>query len=259
MQFLQLKSKIYWTVIEIYLQDDSGKKQGPFALNDPKLAELIHPNSQVFPTHEGRWMKAADVKELRRLLDAKDSTEFDATSHMDERQQIQSKDAEEPQESGIRDQIMSSGSAANESDPTAESPEVEPEPFVDSESVVELSSWGYFVRCLKLYATFSGRARRSEYWSWMLLSYLFLIPMLMLDGAVPGTTEEVGFFQGVYSLLTFIPGLAVLSRRLHDTGRSAWWYLIVFTGIGAIVLIFWLFENSKPGPNKWGPNPKGIN
>ena len=245
-------------MIEIYLQDDSGKKQGPFAIDDPKLAELIHPNSQVFPTHEGRWMKAADVKELSGLLDAKDSTEIDPTVHVEVRQYIESKGAEEARESVIHDS-MSSGSTANESDPTAEPPEVEPEPSIGSESVVELSSWRYFLRCLDLYGTFSGRARRSEYWSWQLWTFLMMIPILMLDGALFGASEELGLFQGIYSLVTIVPGLAVLSRRMHDTGRSAWWYLIAFTGIGAIFLLIWLFQDSKPGPNKWGPNPKGIN
>ena len=246
-------------MIEVYLQDDSGKRQGPFAIDDPKLAELIDSNSQVFPTHEGRWMKAADVKELSGLLDSRDSAEIDPSPLLAERQYSKSKGAAEAEEPGIHDSTTGSGSATNESDPTAESPEVEPEPSTDAESKIDLSSWGYFVRCFKLYATFTGRARRSEYWSWMLLSYLFLIPMLMLDGAVYGASEEMGLFQLLYSLGTLIPGLAVLSRRLHDTGRSAWWYLIVFTGIGAIFLIIWLFQDSKPGSNEWGPNPKGIN
>ena len=246
-------------MIEVYLQDDSGKKQGPFAIDDPKLAELIHPNSQVFPTHEGRWMKAADVKELSGVLDARDSPVIDPAPHVEESQHHESNGAEEAQELVIRESTTSIGTAANDSDPTAESPEAEPQPSVDSGSIVELSSWGYFMRCFDLYATFNGRARRSEYWSWQLWTFLVAIPILMLDGALFGASEGIGLFGGIYSLVAFIPGFAVLSRRLHDTGRSAWWYFIVFTGIGAIFLTIWFFQDSKPGPNKWGPNPKGIN
>jgi len=245
-------------VIEIYLQDDSGKKQGPFAINDPKLAELIHPNSQVFPTHEGRWMKAADVKELSGVLDARNSAEIDLTPKMEDKVDSESTGAAEAEEINLHASTTRSESDTNESDPTAEPPEAEPEPSIGSESVVELSSWGYFVRCFELYATFSGRARRSEFWSFMLWSFLLEFPVLFMDILVFGRSENVGLFYSLYMLVTYIPKLAVLSRRLHDTGRSAWWCLITFTGIGNIFLLVWLFQNSIPGANKWGPNPKGI-
>jgi uncharacterized membrane protein YhaH (DUF805 family) len=61
---------------------------------------------------------------------------------------------------------------------------------------------------------------------------------------------------GLFNLAVFIPGIAVAVRRLHDTGRSGWWYLLVFTIIGIIPLIIWFASDSQPGTNQWGPNPK---
>jgi len=63
----------------------------------------------------------------------------------------------------------------------------------------------------------------------------------------------------LYVLATLIPSLAVIARRLHDTGRSGWNYLIAFIPlVGTIILLIWTIEDSKPGPNQWGANPKGI-
>jgi uncharacterized membrane protein YhaH (DUF805 family) len=244
-------------VIEVYLQDDSGKKKGPFAIDDPKLAELIQPNSQVFPTHVGRWMRAADVKELSRFLDAKNSVEIEPAPRVEVEQDSESRGAMEAEELARHASETNSDSASYENNQAAESPEVEPEQSMDSESNVELSSWRYFLRCFDLYGTFSGRARRSEYWSFILWAVLLSIPINILDTLVFGKPQFI--FHGVFTLVTIVPSLSAFSRRLHDTGRSAWWYLFMFTGIGAIFLIIWLFQDSKSGPNKWGPNPKRIN
>ncbi|BDP42173.1 hypothetical protein DAETH_21420 [Deinococcus aetherius] len=65
--------------------------------------------------------------------------------------------------------------------------------------------------------------------------------------------------SAVYGLATFLPTLAVNIRRLHDTGRSGWWYLIAFVPlVGGIVLLIFAVMDSQPGTNKWGPNPKGV-
>ncbi|GAA5513385.1 inner membrane protein YhaH [Deinococcus carri] len=63
----------------------------------------------------------------------------------------------------------------------------------------------------------------------------------------------------LYGLALFLPSLAVTIRRLHDTGRSGWWVLIsLIPLIGGLVLFIFLVLDSQPGPNKWGPNPKGM-
>jgi uncharacterized membrane protein YhaH (DUF805 family) len=63
----------------------------------------------------------------------------------------------------------------------------------------------------------------------------------------------------IYALAAFVPSLSVTVRRLHDIGRSGWYYgLIAIPLIGAILILVWMFTDSKPGANKWGPNPKEV-
>ena len=67
------------------------------------------------------------------------------------------------------------------------------------------------------------------------------------------------FLGTIYNLAVLIPGFAVLFRRLHDTGRSGWWWLIAFIPlIGIIVLLVFCCLDSQPGENQYGPNPKGL-
>jgi len=138
-----------------------------------------------------------------------------------------------------------------------------------------LSLWGYYKKCWREYATFSGRARRTEYWSFVLFNFLITLSIEILVGVVGAilvflfSDNPVGLlailpaiwiFTGIYALAAFIPGLAVLSRRLHDSGRSFWWILIaiipIVNFIGAIVLLVFTFLDSEPMANQYGPNPK---
>jgi uncharacterized membrane protein YhaH (DUF805 family) len=95
------------------------------------------------------------------------------------------------------------------------------------------------------YADFDGRASRSEFW-WF---YLFMLL----------ATFMAGFFGGgvlLFVLLALrIPSLALFARRLHDVGRSGWWFLILFTGIGYLVILYWLIKNSDAGANRFGEGP----
>ena len=120
----------------------------------------------------------------------------------------------------------------------------------------------YFIDCLtKKYACFSGRARRKEYWLFVLFNLIASIIIGVIAGVLAGATG-VGAFSylgSIYSLAVLIPGFAVLFRRLHDTGRSGWWWLIAFIPIiGVIVLIVFCCLDSQPGENQYGPNPKGL-
>jgi len=122
------------------------------------------------------------------------------------------------------------------------------------------STMEWFLMALNKYADFSGRSRRKEYWMFTLFNYIIIaVPyFLMLSGA--GTLALIGSgLVAVISLGLVIPSLAVLVRRLHDTNRSGWWFLIAFIPlIGTIVLIVFLCQDSQTGANKWGPNPKGL-
>lgn len=105
------------------------------------------------------------------------------------------------------------------------------------------------------YVTFSGRACRSEYWLWVLFVVIGGLATAILDAAIFGYNPGASPFNGVFGLVTFLPGLAVAARRLHDTDRTAWWLLLVLTGIGVILLIVWFCFKGTPGPNRFGRDP----
>jgi len=112
----------------------------------------------------------------------------------------------------------------------------------------------YYTEVLQKYTVFSGRARRAEFWMFTLINFIIGIVLYAVDMAI----GLGGVLQGLYSLATLLPSLAVGCRRLHDIGRSGWWLLIVLIPIiGWIVLILWYAKDSDPGPNAYGPNPKG--
>jgi uncharacterized membrane protein YhaH (DUF805 family) len=117
----------------------------------------------------------------------------------------------------------------------------------------------WYLKVLKQYADFSGRARRSEYWYFALFNMIFVICAMILDNVLGIALEGIGYgpIYLLYVLAMFIPGVAVVVRRLHDVGKSGWMYFIVLIPIiGAIWLIVLLFTESQQGENKWGPNPK---
>ena len=106
---------------------------------------------------------------------------------------------------------------------------------------------------LSKYATFSGRARRSEYWWYALFSV-----GVNLIAAIVDNVAGNSIFAIVAGLALFLPGLAVSIRRLHDTNRSGWWYLLIFVPFGAIALIVFYCQDSAPVANAYGPSPKSL-
>ena len=118
----------------------------------------------------------------------------------------------------------------------------------------------YYLKVLRQYVDFKGRARRAEYWNFVLFSTLISIVLTLIDIYGLGTNPlagESGMIGNLYSLAVLLPTLGVLARRLHDVGKSGWYILIVLIPlIGIIWLLILLFSNSQQGENKWGPNPK---
>jgi uncharacterized membrane protein YhaH (DUF805 family) len=111
----------------------------------------------------------------------------------------------------------------------------------------------YFIGALKQYADFKGRARRKEYWMFVLMYLIFSIALTVLD-LVLGT----GILSIILTLGLFIPSISIAARRLHDTGRSGWWQLIALIPlIGFIVLIVFLAQDSHD-ENDYGVNPKAV-
>ena len=105
---------------------------------------------------------------------------------------------------------------------------------------------------LTQYAGFSGRARRSEYWHFVLFNLLVTVVVTIIDIAIKSQILGV-----LVSLALLLPGLAVAVRRLHDAGRSGWWMFIALIPLaGAIVLLVFVCKDSERGANRFGPSPK---
>lgn len=108
------------------------------------------------------------------------------------------------------------------------------------------------------YATFGGRAARSEYWWFMLFSFIVSAILGVIEGPRMGGMHGGGTLQAVWSLAVLIPSLAVGARRLHDTDRSGWWLLLcLIPVVGLIVLIWWFATPGTRGENRFGADPLG--
>ena len=117
----------------------------------------------------------------------------------------------------------------------------------------------WYLKVLKQYTDFGGRARRKEYWMFALFNMIFAIAAMLIDNLFGMTFGEIpyGPIYALYGLAVFIPGLAVLVRRLHDVGKSGWMILIgLIPLVGAIWMLVLLVTDSESGTNKWGQNPK---
>jgi uncharacterized membrane protein YhaH (DUF805 family) len=127
-------------------------------------------------------------------------------------------------------------------------------------------TFGESVRvCFARYAVFSGRARRSEFWWFMLFNALVTLAASIIDSAI-GPTKQVTFgvswafhpgeqpLQTLVNLALLLPNLAVGARRLHDINRTGWWQLLLLVPcVGFIVLlVFWCTAGDRQ-PNRYGP------
>ena len=118
----------------------------------------------------------------------------------------------------------------------------------------------WYLDALRKYATFEGRARRKEYWFFILFNVLAVVVLGIIDVVLGTSSKEagLGLLSGIYLLAVLLPALAVTVRRLHDTDRSGWWILIEFIPlIGGLVLLVFTLLDSTPGSNRFGPSPKG--
>lgn len=116
----------------------------------------------------------------------------------------------------------------------------------------------WYMAVIKNYAGFSGRARRKEYWMFVLFNAIIAVVLAILDNAM-GTMSESGYgiLSGLYSLGVLVPSIAVGVRRLHDIGKSGWWLFISLVPlIGTIWLLVLLATDSQAGTNQYGTNPK---
>ena len=116
------------------------------------------------------------------------------------------------------------------------------------------------------YSDFSGRARRKEYWYWTLNYIIILLIAMVMDNLLGLNFEPLGQDLGygwiylIVGITHFLPGLSMVIRRLHDVGKSGWFYFIILIPlIGIIWMLVLVCSDGVKEENKWGTNPKSIN
>lgn len=105
----------------------------------------------------------------------------------------------------------------------------------------------YYMYVLKNYALFTGRARRKEYWMFVLFNVIISFVIGIVGGII-----HLPILSTIYNLAVLVPAIAVGIRRMHDTDHSGWWILL------PIVNLIFACTDSTPGPNRFGENPKGA-
>ena len=114
-------------------------------------------------------------------------------------------------------------------------------------------------KAFKNYFNFSGRSNRSEFWYFFLFILIGNFFTHLIDTYIIGYhPEEMGVVSGIFFLATAFPQLSLIFRRLHDTGKSGWWFLLSFTVIGLIPLFVWWCSMSDPKKNRYGNIPKML-
>lgn len=111
------------------------------------------------------------------------------------------------------------------------------------------------------YFDFEGRARRKEYWMFQLFSVLIVLGIMIVTAILGAISENLAFVgvaaYAIVGLGLVLPSIGVLVRRLHDTGRSGWWYFISLVPlVGTFILLYFLVIEGDSGPNAYGPDPK---
>ena len=106
-----------------------------------------------------------------------------------------------------------------------------------------------FLTVLRRWSDFAGRSTRREYWMYTLVLIIISFVLGILDGIILGEAalSQILTFGNVFSLVTLVPSISVSVRRLHDIDRSGWWFLLAFTIIGILVLIYWACVASDEG------------
>lgn len=118
----------------------------------------------------------------------------------------------------------------------------------------------WYFKVLRNYIGFSGRARRKEFWMFILVNLVLTVVLTILDKMLGlRIAKEEGLLATIYGLLIFLPYWAVQFRRLHDTDRSAWWLLLILIPIvGWLIILAFNCQNGTPGENKYGSDPKAM-
>ena len=112
--------------------------------------------------------------------------------------------------------------------------------------------------CFKKYIVFKGRSSRQEYISFSVFVFIISFLLSLIEGLLGlfPSAEDWSVLEAIFVLVTFLPSLSVMVRRLHDINKSGWWFFINLTIIGMIPFVYWvIFKRSDEGENKYGSNP----
>jgi uncharacterized membrane protein YhaH (DUF805 family) len=130
----------------------------------------------------------------------------------------------------------------------------------------------WMIMPFKRYADFSGRSQRKEFWMFILFNLMIILPLFIFIGMQSGAREKATDLKGsakemadigvivlmLYIAAIIVPLIAVAVRRFHDQGRSGWFVLLSFIPyVGLIVMVTFMALDGTPGPNRYGPDPKG--
>ena len=234
----------------------------------------IKKDTLVKTSIRGEWKKAEEIEIFQNLLEVinKEISIEPENNNFENKTKEDNKNIEEETELEIKEQkITSSVPSSNTADENSDFNEIVEEQILKTEESkeelnkavptsqsdktktqnIKLKKMGFveaIKTCFKKYFDFSGRARRSEYWYFLLLNLIALFGFLL--AGLPD-------FYGIFYLTVLIPSLSVTIRRLHDIGKSGVWFFISFIPIvgGLLILIFVLMD-SQPARNKYGKNPK---
>jgi uncharacterized membrane protein YhaH (DUF805 family) len=109
----------------------------------------------------------------------------------------------------------------------------------------------WYLKVLSNYANFKGRARRKEYWMFLLVNFFIGFGFGVIEAIAKKSAVEISIIRAIYNLAIFIPSIAVGVRRMQDSGHSGWWLFV------PIVNLIFLVSEGDEGPNEYGPDPKG--
>ena len=122
-----------------------------------------------------------------------------------------------------------------------------------------LGIMNWYIKCLKQYFDFDGRARRKEYWMYVLINVIITAILMTIDYLLGwfDIQYRIGVLSGIYAVAVCLPGLAVCVRRLHDIGKSGWYYLLgLIPIVGPIILLVYYCTEGDRFENAWGEDPK---
>lgn len=115
----------------------------------------------------------------------------------------------------------------------------------------------WFLAVLKKYAVFSGRARRKEYWMYMLFYVIIIVVLSIVDAMVFSSSEGgIPILTTIFSLGMLLPSLGVSVRRFHDINKSGWWILIgLVPFVGFFIFLYFMIKAGDSGSNTYGDDP----